>query len=44
MSPEERAAAAVVLDVEQERMTCPACLAEFATGPARCPECGLRFG
>ncbi|MCB9889704.1 MAG: hypothetical protein H6836_09005 [Planctomycetes bacterium] len=44
LSPEQRAAADIVLDFGAPTMTCPACLAVFATGPDRCPDCGLFFG
>jgi len=40
----QRAAADIVLDFDAEEMTCPACLTTFATGPDRCPDCGLAFG
>jgi predicted amidophosphoribosyltransferase len=34
----------VVVDFDQPTMTCPACLAEFDTGPRECPDCGLFLG
>jgi len=44
LTQDERAAADIVLDFDAEEMTCPACLTTFATGPDRCPDCGLSFG
>ena len=31
------------IDLDAAEATCPACLATFATGPNRCPSCGLRL-
>jgi len=44
MSPEERAAAEKVVDLDAEEIECPACGHRFASGPERCPDCGLRLG
>lgn len=35
------AASRVVIDPDAPETTCPACLTTFATGPMKCPECGL---
>jgi hypothetical protein len=35
------AAAQIVIDPNAPETTCPACLTTFATGPNKCPECGL---
>ncbi|MBL8859176.1 MAG: hypothetical protein JNL28_11760 [Planctomycetes bacterium] len=39
-----RRAATVVIDVTAPTRQCPACLAEYAAGPIKCPECGLFIG
>jgi rubrerythrin len=39
--PEERRAAAHVVDHDADAVTCPACGFTFPTGPAECPDCGL---
>ncbi len=44
LSPEERAASELVVDLDAEEATCPACLTTFRTGTNRCPGCGLRLG
>lgn len=44
LGEEARRAANAVLDLDADTLACPACGAEFARGPARCPECGLHFG
>jgi hypothetical protein len=38
------AAAQIVIDPDAPETTCPACLTTFATGPTKCPECGLGLG
>lgn len=38
------AASRIVIDPEAPETTCPACLTTFATGPSKCPECGLGLG
>ena len=35
------AASRIVIDPDAPETTCPACLTTFATGPTKCPECGL---
>lgn len=35
------AASQIVIDPDAPETTCPACLTTFATGPTKCPECGL---
>lgn len=40
-TPEQRRAAAEVVDHNAPEITCPACGATFATGPTECPSCGL---
>ena len=40
-SPEERAAAAHVMDHEAAEVTCPACATISPGGTAECPDCGL---
>ena len=44
LSAEERAATEMVIDLDAEEATCPACLTTFKTGTTRCPGCGLRLG
>jgi predicted amidophosphoribosyltransferase len=44
LSPEERAAADSVVDLDAEEATCPACQTVFETAASRCPGCGLRLG
>lgn len=44
LSPEERAATEMVIDLDADEATCPACLTTFKTGILRCPGCGLRLG
>jgi len=34
----------MVIDLEAEEATCPACLTPFAPGVSHCPGCGLRIG
>ena len=43
---EARQSAEMVLDLDAEQTTCPACMTEFAPAAAggRCPDCGLVFG
>jgi hypothetical protein len=38
------AASSIVIDPDAPETTCPACLTTFATGPVKCPECGLGLG
>ena len=44
----ERAAANLVVDLDAEETTCPACLTTFATAgvgsDGQCPDCGLFLG
>jgi len=42
-SDEERAAAAAVVDLDADELTCPACGDTFASA-GRCPGCGLNLG
>jgi len=44
LSPEEAAAAELVVDLDAEETTCPACLTAFRPDVLACPGCGLRFG
>jgi hypothetical protein len=44
LSPEEAAAAELVVDLDAEETTCPACLTAFRPDVLSCPGCGLRFG
>jgi len=44
LTPLARASAELVVDLEADQTTCPACLAGFAPSEPRCPSCGLRFG
>lgn len=39
-----RRSAAAVVDLDSDSRTCPACMATFAAGPEKCPECGLFIG
>lgn len=39
-----RKCATAVVDVTQSTRQCPACMAEYAAGPIKCPECGLFIG
>ena len=39
-----RKCATAVVDVTQDTRQCPACMAEYAAGPLKCPECGLFIG
>jgi predicted amidophosphoribosyltransferase len=43
LDPLARRSAETVVDLDQDRLTCPACLTEFAKGPRACPSCGLRL-
>jgi len=44
LSPEEAAAAEMVVDFDAEETTCPACMTTFKPDIPMCPGCGLRFG
>jgi len=44
LDPEQRAAAELVVDLDAEESTCPACLSPIPGGATRCPGCGLRLG
>ena len=44
LSPEERAAAEAVFDLDAAENACPACSATVPGGSERCPDCGLRLG
>ncbi len=44
LSPEEVAAAEMVVDFDAEQTTCPACMTIFTPDAPMCPGCGLRFG
>jgi len=44
MTEEEIAAAERVVDLDQDEITCPACLATFPSGARACPDCGLNLG
>jgi len=43
LDPHARKSAETVVDLDQDRLTCPACLTEFAKGPRACPSCKLRL-
>lgn len=43
LDPEARVSAETVVDLDQDRLVCPACLTEFAKGPRACPSCRLRL-
>ncbi|MCA8981916.1 MAG: hypothetical protein H6831_16265 [Planctomycetes bacterium] len=44
LSDAERAATEMVIDLDADEATCPACMTTFKTGIDRCPGCGLRLG
>ncbi len=44
LTAEEKAATEMVIDLDAEEATCPACMTAFAPGVTHCPECGLRVG
>jgi hypothetical protein len=39
-----RQCATAVVDVTLDTRQCPACMATYAAGPVKCPECGLFIG
>jgi hypothetical protein len=39
-----RRSANVVIDLDSDLRTCPACLTEYSKGPPSCPSCGLFIG
>jgi len=43
LDPLARKSAETVVDLDADRLTCPACWTEFAKGPRACPSCGLRL-
>jgi len=43
LDPDARRSAETVIDLDAERLTCPACLSEFDKGPRACPSCKLRL-
>ncbi len=44
MTPEERAAAEAVIDLDAEENACPACGGRIPGEARMCPECGLVLG
>ena len=44
LTPEQRAAADGVVDLDSDEPLCPACGAAFRPADGRCPGCGLRLG
>ena len=44
LSEKEKEISRIVVDHNASHIQCPGCLAEFASGPDECPECGLFLG